>query len=263
MPTETDANEAPVLRLSHVSKRFGAVTALDDVSFELRRGETVGLVGDNGAGKSTLLKILSGVWQPDGGRFEVDGKEVRFDSPGAARSGGIEAVYQDLALVDDMSVAENMFLGREVFMPGLAGQLGIIDHKSMRQQAAEAIGRLRVRIPGLGSTMVRRMSGGQRQGAAIARAIFWGRKVLLLDEPTAALGVKEQGEVERMIMELREKRMTMMIIAHNLPLVVRITDRIVVLRHGHVAAELKSSETTPEEVVAYITGAKSVNRDAA
>jgi ABC-type sugar transport system ATPase subunit len=133
----------------------------------------------------------------------------------------------------------------------------------MRQQAAEAIGRLRVRIPGLGSSMVRRMSGGQRQGAAIARAIFWGRKVLLLDEPTAALGVKEQGEVERMIMELRDKRMTMMVIAHNLPLVVRITDRIVVLRHGHIAAELKSSETTPEEVVAYITGAKSINRDAA
>lgn len=245
-----------MLRVSSISKRFGAVTALDSVSFELMPGETVGVVGDNGAGKSTLLKVMSGVVQPDEGAIEVDGQKVHFDSPRSARAGGIEAVYQDLALVDDMNVAENMFLGREILAPGIGARLGVVSHKSMKARAAEAISRLRIRIPGLGEAFVRRMSGGQRQGAAIARAIFWGRKVLLLDEPTAALGVKEQGEVERLIQELRSKRMTMMIIAHNLPLVVRLTDRIVVLRHGRIAANLRSDATTPEEVVAYITGVK-------
>jgi len=253
---ETATLDAPVLRLRNISKRFGAVTALDGVSIELNQSETVGIVGDNGAGKSTLLKIMSGAHQPDGGTFEIDGKPVHFDSPGAAREGGIEAVYQDLALVDDMNVAENMFLGREVMKPGLLGALGIIDHQSMRTQAAETIAKLRLRIPGLGEAVVRRMSGGQRQGAAIARAILWGRRVLLLDEPTAALGVKEQGEVERMIQDLRKNNLPMILIAHNMPLVFRICDRIVVLRHGKVAATLRTSETSPEEVVGYITGAR-------
>lgn len=263
MPTDNNIKDVPVLRLDRVSKRFGAVTALDNVSFELMRGETVGVVGDNGAGKSTLLKIMSGVLSPDEGTFEVDGQAVHFDSPRAARAGGIEAVYQDLALVDDMSVAENMFLGREIPAGGLPGKIGVVSHKSMREKAADAITRLRIRIPGLGASAVRRMSGGQRQGAAIARAILWGRKVLLLDEPTAALGVKEQGEVERLIQDLRTKNLPMMIIAHNLPLVVRLTDRIVVLRHGRIAANLKSGETTPEEVVSYITGVKRTESQAA
>jgi simple sugar transport system ATP-binding protein len=239
-----------------VTKRFGAVTALEDVSFDLDADETVGLVGDNGAGKSTLLKILSGVHQPDSGVVEVDGQPVHFDSPASAREGGIEAVYQDLALVDDMNVAENMFLGREVMAPGLAGRLGIVSPGAMRRAAAEAVKRMRVRIPSVHDTLVRFMSGGQRQGVAIARAIMWGRKVLLLDEPTAALGVKEQNEVERLIQELRGKHVPMLIIAHNLPLVFRLTDRIVVLRHGRVAAMMRTAETTPEEVVAYITGAR-------
>ncbi|MEX0676630.1 MAG: ATP-binding cassette domain-containing protein [Pirellulales bacterium] len=244
--------------MKSVSKRFGAVTALEHVSIDLHSGETVGVVGDNGAGKSTLLKIMSGVHPPDEGTLEVDGNAVTFESPRSARAGGIEAVYQDLALVDDMSVAENMFLGREVMARGLAGKLGTVSHKTMRELAAEAISKLRVRIPGLGDAIVRRMSGGQRQGAAIARAILWGRRILLLDEPTAALGVQEQGEVERLILELRDKRLPMMIIAHNLPLVFRLTDRIVVLRHGRVVARLKTSETTPEEVVSFITGAKTL-----
>ena len=256
MLTTPGNDQQPVLRLSTISKRFGAVTALDTVSIDLFRGETVGVVGDNGAGKSTLLKVMSGVHPPDSGTVEVDGQLVNFDSPGKARQAGIEAVYQDLALVDDMSVAENMFLGREEMKPGLLGTLGIIDHKAMRDKAAEAISKLRVRIPGLGEAFVRQMSGGQRQGAAIARAILWGRKILLLDEPTAALGVKEQAEVERMIEELRANELPMMIIAHSMPVVFRLTDRIIVLRHGRTVAELKTAETTPEEVVAFITGAK-------
>lgn len=256
MLTKPGNDNAPVLRLRNISKRFGAVTALDDVSIDLFHGETVGVVGDNGAGKSTLLKVMSGVHPPDSGTVEVDGKAVNFDSPGKARQAGIEAVYQDLALVDDMSVAENMFLGREEMKSGLLGSLGIIDHKAMRDKAADAISKLRVRIPGLGEAVVRQMSGGQRQGAAIARAILWGRKILLLDEPTAALGVKEQAEVERMIEELRANRLPMMIIAHSMPVVFRLTDRIVVLRHGRTVAKLKTAETSPEEVVAFITGAK-------
>lgn len=258
MLTKSTEMNALVLRVMNVSKRFGAVTALENVSIDLHIGETVGVVGDNGAGKSTLLKIMSGVYQPDEGALEVDGKRVSFDSARSARAGGIEAVYQDLALVDDMSVAENMFLGREAMAKGLAGKLGVINHKTMREKAADTISKMRVHIPGLGAAVVRRMSGGQRQSVAIARAILWERKVLLLDEPTAALGVKEQGEVVRLLQELRDKRLPMMIIAHNMPLVFRLTDRIVVLRHGSVVASLKTAETSPEEVVSFITGAKTL-----
>ena len=246
---------APVFRVKNVSKSFGAVTALENVSIDLRDGETVGVAGDNGAGKSTLLKIMSGVYQPDSGALEVGGREASFDSPRSARAGGIEAVYQDLALVDDMSVAENMFLGREAMKAGVAGKLGVVDHPAMQERAADSISRLRVRIPGLGRSLVRRMSGGQRQAAAIARAIMWGRKVLLLDEPTAALGVKEQAEVERLIQDLRARELPMMLITHNMPLLFRLADRIVVLRHGRVVATLSTAETTHEEVVGFITGA--------
>lgn len=244
------------MRVGGVSKRFGAVTALEGVSIDLHAGETVGVVGDNGAGKSTLLKIMSGVHPPDEGVLEIDGRPVDFASPAAAREAGIEAVYQDLALVDDMTVAENLFLGREARMPGLAGRLGVIDRKAMRARAAEAIENLRIKIPGIGDTMVRRMSGGQRQGVAIARSIMWGRKVLLLDEPTAALGVEQQDEVERLIHGLQQHQLPMMIIAHNMPLVFRLAQRIVVLRHGRVVADMATAETTPETVVAHITGAE-------
>ena len=252
---QSDRAPSTVFRVKGVSKRFGAVTALEEVSIDLRDGETVGVAGDNGAGKSTLLKIMSGVYQPDGGALEVGGREVSFDSPRGARAGGIEAVYQDLALVDDMSVAENMFLGREAMKAGLRGRLGVVDHQAMQESAADSISRLRVRIPGLGRSLVRRMSGGQRQAAAIARAIMWGRKVLLLDEPTAALGVKEQAEVERLIQELRARALPMMLITHNMPLLFRLSDRIVVLRHGRVVATLATAATTHEEIVAFITGA--------
>lgn len=258
MSTESGQASTPVLRVKSVSKRFGAVTALENVSIDLYTGDSVGVVGDNGAGKSTLLKIMSGVYQPDEGTLEINGQEVSFDSPRSARASGIEAVYQDLSLVDDMSVSENMFLGREVMVDGLAGKLGVISPKTMRERAAETIKKLRVSIPGLGAAVVRRMSGGQRQSAAIARAIFWGRKVMLLDEPTAALGVKEQDEVERLIQELRVEKLPIMVIAHNLPLVFRLTDRIVVLRHGSAVATLRTDQTSPEEVVAFITGARSL-----
>lgn len=249
------ASAQPALRVRGVSKRFGAVTALEDVSLDLRAGEAVGLVGDNGAGKSTLLKIMSGVHPPDEGSIEVDGRAVSFASPAAAREAGIEAVYQDLALVEDMTVAENLFLGREMRLPGLAGRLGLINRKAMHARAAEAIDQLRIKIPGISDTMVRLMSGGQRQGVAIARSIMWGRKVLLLDEPTAALGVEQQDEVERLIHGLQQHDLPMMIIAHNMPLVFRLTQRIVVLRHGRVVADTATAETTPEAVVAHITGA--------
>ena len=247
-----------MLRLSDIGKTFGAVTALAKVSFDVMDGETVGLVGDNGAGKSTLMKIISGVHQHDTGRMEVWGQKKSFVSPASAREAGIEAVYQDLALVDDMSVAENMFLGREPMKSGLLGHLGIIDHSAMRDQATQSISRLGVNIPGLGDTLVRKMSGGQRQAAAIARAMYWGRKLVLLDEPTAALGVKEQKQVEKLVKELRQKNLPMVLIAHNMPLIFRLTDRIIVLRRGRLVANLRTNETTPDEVVGFITGAEAV-----
>ncbi len=261
MIERSNVSQGPVavLRLSDLGKRFGAVTALDNVSFEVMDGETVGLVGDNGAGKSTLMKIISGVHQHDTGRMEVWGQEQSFASPASAREAGIEAVYQDLALVDDMSVAENMFLGREPMKPGVLGQLGVIDHRAMRDQATQSISRLGVNIPGLGNTLVRKMSGGQRQAAAIARAIYWGRRLILLDEPTAALGVKEQNQVEKLVQELRQKKLPMLLIAHNMPLIFRLTDRVIVLRRGRLVANLRTKETTPDEVVGFITGAEAVD----
>lgn len=255
MPNEAITG-APVLEVRDIRKHFGAVTALDDVSLELGMSEIVGLVGDNGAGKSTLLKIMSGVYTPDAGEVVLDGTSVKFGTPGDARAKGIEAVYQELALVDDMDVAENMFLGRELLVSGIGGKLGVLNLRAMRRQAEETIRKMHIRIPGLAEARVRNMSGGQRQGAALARSIHWGRKVLLLDEPTAALGVEERGEAERIIEGLRERGLPMLLIAHDLPMIFRLSDRIVVLRHGGVVANLKIERTSPEEVVAYITGAK-------
>lgn len=246
-----------VLSVQNVTKSFGAVQALKGVSFDLSRGRVLALVGDNGAGKSTLIKIICGVHLPTSGEIYLDGEPHIFESPAAARNAGIETVYQHLALVEQLDVADNIYLGREITRWGWFGAaLGLLDRTTMRSRTDQELDKLHIKIPA--PTMpVRSMSGGQRQAVAIGRSAVWGQKLLILDEPTAALGVEETEQVLRMIERLRdEQNMTFIVISHNMRDVMRIADEIVVLRQGHHAATLSKVNTNPEELVAYITGAK-------
>jgi ABC-type sugar transport system ATPase subunit len=246
----------PLLLVEHVSKRYGSVDALIDVSFELRHGEVVGLVGDNGAGKSTLVKCIAGVLQPTEGAIHLSGTRHEFASPAEALEAGVETVYQDLALVETFDLAENIFLGRELVRPGPLWRLGILRKGDMERAAREAISRLPARFPDLDAP-IDTMSGGQRQAVAISKAAFWGRTLLLLDEPTAALGVKESTGVLEMISHAAARGdMGMMVIAHNIAHIFRVCTRVIVLRQGRLVADLVASQTTPEEVVGYITGAR-------
>lgn len=250
-------NESPLLTIRNVTKAFGAVQALKGVSFEVERGEIVALVGDNGAGKSTLVKIISGLYQPTTGEFILNDQRCHFKKPSDALAQGIETVYQHLALIEQLDVADNVYLGRETTRWGRLGEwLGVLDRGSMRKQTASALSDLHIKIPA--PTMpVRSMSGGQRQAVAIGRAITWGRQLLILDEPTAALGVEETEQVLQMIEKLRDtNRLSMLVISHNMQDVHRIADKIVVLRQGEHVATLAGHTTSPEEIVAYITGAK-------
>lgn len=246
-----------LLSIQDIQKSFGAVRALQGVSFDIMHGEVVVLVGDNGAGKSTLVKIISGVHPATSGQIIMDGQPVRFKTPSEAMHYGIETVYQHLALVEQLDVADNVFLGRETTLGGFVGRLlGVLDRGQMRKETAAALSDLHIKIPA--PTMpVRSMSGGQRQAVAIGRAITWGRQLLILDEPTAALGVEETEQVLQMIEKLRaDGQMGILVISHNMQNVYRIADRIVVLRQGVHVATLKKDETNPQEIVAYITGAK-------
>ncbi len=253
----TVSENAPLLNVDNITKSFGAVQALQGVSFALERGRILALVGDNGAGKSTLVKVLSGVHPATSGQFYLNGAVCHFDRPAAALAAGIETVYQNLALIEELDVADNVYLGRETTRGGVIGQfLGILDRPLMRQRTAEALSQLHIKIPAP-TLAVRKMSGGQRQAVAIGRALTWGRELFILDEPTAALGVEETEQVLRMIERLRDEQgLTFMIISHNMQDVYRIADIIVVLRQGRHVATLHKTATTLEEIVAYITGAK-------
>ncbi|NWF67446.1 MAG: sugar ABC transporter ATP-binding protein [Chloroflexi bacterium] len=250
--------DLPLLSVRNITKAFGAVQALQGISFDIAPGEVVALVGDNGAGKSTLVKIISGLYKASSGEFALRGQTCHFETPADALKAGIETVYQDLALIDQLDVADNVYLGREVLRgSGFLGRLfGVLNRATMRRETAAALSQLHIKIPA--PTMpVRMMSGGQRLAVAIGRAVTWGRELLILDEPTAALGVEETEQVLRMIEELRQKqRMTFMIISHNMQDVYRVADKIVILRQGRHVATLRKTETTLEEIVAYITGAK-------
>lgn len=251
------SSQKPLLIIDNIVKHFGAVQAIKGVSFEVRQGEVLALVGDNGAGKSTLIKIVAGVHEATSGKMWMDDKEVVFRRPADAREAGIETVYQHLALVEQLDVADNVYLGREEIQGGWIGKLiGLLNYSSMREKTTQALNQLHINIPA--PTMpVRRMSGGQRQAVAIGRAVTWGQRLLILDEPTAALGVEETEQVLSLIEKLRDDRgMTFLIISHNMQDVYRIADRIVVLRQGTHVATLNKDETSPEEIVAYITGAR-------
>ena len=243
-------NAGPLLEARGISKAYGHVQALSDVDFQVGHAETVALVGDNGAGKSTLLKIICGALTPDAGEISLDGEAVTFAGPSDAAKSGIAVVYQDLALVDTRSVAANVFLGRE---PGRI----FVSRRLMRREARRVLDELKIRVPSV-RTLVGQLSGGQRQTVAIARAVHQGGRLVIMDEPTAALGVERQRKVLQLIDDLREQGSSVVVISHNLEHVFSVADRIVVLRGGRLAGTRRKHEATPEEIVQMIVGAKPV-----
>ena len=244
------------LQARAVSKAFGHVQALRDVDLELYAGEVLGLVGDNGAGKSTLIKILSGAIQPDTGEILVNGKLVQLRSPVEARHHGIETVYQELAVVPMMDIAENLFLGREQRAPGAVGSvLHFLNKRYMRREAAAQLRSLNIGIKSV-RQRVETLSGGQRQGVAVARAVIFGRHIVILDEPTAALGVRESRGVVDLIRRINEQGLSIILITHNMPQVLEVTHRIMILRHGERVGVVRTADTTMEQVVRLITGAE-------
>ena len=244
----------PILSGRGLTKRFGGVLALNEVSFDLRRGEVLALAGDNGAGKSTLIKLLSGVHQPDGGEIIYRGEQVEFSNPRAAREMGIETIYQDLALADNLDVGANVFLGREP-VRRLGGLLPAIDRRRMRSESFSVLETLDIELPATALQQpVRRLSGGQRQAVAIGRAIFWQAEVLIMDEPTAALGVPEQRKVMQLIRGLKESNVAVIFISHNMGDIFAVSDRIIVLRRSEKVGEEVTGETTSDEVVRLMVG---------
>lgn len=241
-----------ILELRGIVKHYGPVHALDGVSFRLHEGEIVGLVGDNGAGKSTLVKVMSGAIQPDAGAIRFDGRDVRIASPLEARELGIETVYQDLAVVPQLDVEANLFLGRE-----LTGarwwNAWLLDKPRMRREAAEHIASLQVGLQSVRQS-VGLLSGGQRQSVAVARAISWGRKVVIMDEPTAALGVRESQGVLDLVRRVRERLISVVLISHNIPQVFEIADRIFIMRHGRQVGDLRTRDAAMNDVLGLITG---------
>ncbi len=250
-------SSAPVMEARGLVKRYGHVTALDGADFELRRGEILGVIGDNGAGKSTLIKALSGALIPDEGEMFLDGKPVRFGSPVDARRQGIETVYQELAVAPAMSITENLFLGREIHQPGWLGSLlRLLDKKKMNAEAAARLRDLQIEIGSMNQT-VETLSGGQRQGVAVARGAAFARHVVIMDEPTAALGVKESSMVLDLIRRVRDRGLAVILVSHNMPHVFDVADRIHIQRLGRRAALVKAGEIKMPDAVAIMTGALS------
>ena len=242
----------PVLRAVDVTKRFGGLTALDQVSIQVAAGEVLGLVGDNGAGKSTLIQCISGVYRPDAGQVFLEGREVTFASPMEGRRMGIETIYQDLALCENLDAADNIFLGREPATRAL-GVLPALDRATVRREARQVLDQLNIHIPAP-ERPIRQMSGGQRQAVAIARAVYWNAKLMIMDEPTAALGVPEQRKVLALVRTLRERGVPVILISHNLLDVFAVADRIVVLRRGRMVGDLATARTDTNEVVSLMVG---------
>ncbi|MET3805605.1 ABC-type sugar transport system ATPase subunit [Nakamurella sp. UYEF19] len=252
----------PTMVATHITKKFGAVVALADASVHISQGEVLGLVGDNGAGKSTLLKILSGAITPDSGTITLEGSEVVLRRPSDALQVGIETVYQDLALVDTMSAVQNIFLGREELSGRRALRaFNLVGDRSMRKQARQVLTELGVKVPSV-NVSVKGMSGGQRQCLAIARAVLWGRKIVILDEPTAALGVRESAQVLDLITKLRERGVGVIVVSHNMQQLMQVADRITVMRLGRSIATRTVKETSAQEIVGLITGAMSPDEEA-
>ncbi len=251
----SDDNLEPILETQGLTKHYGGVHALTDANFILGKGEHVAIMGDNGAGKSTFVRQITGVEQRTSGKIIFDGQEVHFSGPIQAREAGIETVFQTLALADDLDVPDNLFLGREITKLNWLGPFRLLNYKAMREATIEGLERTAVKIPNIRNT-IQNMSGGQRQCVAIARTATFASKLTIMDEPTAALGVQETAQVENIIRTLKEAGEPLILISHNMRQVMDLVDRIVVFRRGRIVANLTRDETDGQDVVAYITGAK-------
>ena len=250
-------NTTPILQATNLVKRFGRVTALDHCDFELYPGEILAVIGDNGAGKSTLIKAISGALVPDAGELFLDGQKVQFSSPLDARKNGIETVYQQLAMSPALSIADNMFMGRELRKPGFVGHvLRQLDRPAMERFAREKLNELGLMTIQNIRQPVETLSGGQRQGVAVARAAAFGSRVIVLDEPTAALGVKESRRVLELIIEVKARGIPIVLISHNMPHVFEVADRIHIHRLGKRLCVVKPNNYTMNDAVAFMTGAK-------
>lgn len=265
VPTAPDMTASPaaqahtiVMQAKGLVKRYGQVTALDGADFELRAGEILAVIGDNGAGKSSLIKCLSGATIPDAGDIALDGKPIAFKSPIDARLAGIETVYQDLAVAPAMTIAENLFLGRERRRGGILGRLGFIDKKAMLEESISRMNDLKVGIRSM-TQAVETLSGGQRQCVAVARAAAFAQHVVIMDEPTAALGVKEGNMVLELIRRVRDRGLPVVLISHNMPHVFEIADRIHIARLGKRAAVVNPKHISMSDTVAIMTGAMSAS----
>jgi fructose transport system ATP-binding protein len=252
----TEGSGCVVLRTEGLTKHYGGVQALQDATFELRAGEHVAIVGDNGAGKSTFVRQITGVEQPTRGEVHFDGRQINFKSPIEARDAGIETVFQNLALADDLDVPANLFLGREDLYFNL-GPFSVLNERRMLERALEALRSTGVKIPDPRSKL-RYMSGGQRQCVAISRAANFASKLIIMDEPTAALGVQETAQVENIIRGLKSKGVPLILVSHNLRQVFDLVDKIWVFRRGRIAGMVETAKTDGNEVVAMITGVKGV-----
>ena len=247
----------PILTARGLTKRYGRVTALDNCDFDLYPGEILAVIGDNGAGKSTLIKALCGAVVPDEGEIRLEGRTVQFTNPMQAREAGIETVYQNLALSPALSIADNMFMGREIRKPGVMGSvLRMLDRKAMEKVARDKLSELGLMtIQNIGQA-VETLSGGQRQGVAVARAAAFGSKVVIMDEPTAALGVKESRRVLELILDVKKRGLPIILISHNMPHVFEVADRIHIHRLGKRLCVIDPKEYTMSDAVAFMTGAK-------
>jgi simple sugar transport system ATP-binding protein len=247
-----------IIETKGITKRFGGLTAVDNVSMGVNAGEVVAILGDNGAGKSTLIKMISGVHKPDEGTILLDGKPMKLESPMDALANGIETIYQDLALAENLNVSSNIFLGREKTKRSL-GMFNVLDHEYMQKESRSVLDRLEIEIPSLKNT-IRTLSGGQRQAVAISRSIYWQAKVLIMDEPTAALGIAEQKKVLDLVKSLKTQGIGIIIISHQMYDVFEVADRIMVMRRGQNVATRLVSETTADEIVGLIVGSETVRR---
>ena len=242
----------PILSAAGISKFFGGLTAVDNVDFEIYPGEVVALLGDNGAGKSTLIKCIAGVYRPEQGRVFFKGEDITHHTPADVRNRGIETIYQDLALAENLDVGANVFLGKEKTRR-LFGLIPVTDDLLMREEAAGVLDELDIHIPSLKQKLVN-MSGGQRQAVAIARAMYWNAQLVIMDEPTAALGVPEQRKVLALIRQLRENDIPVILISHTMHDVMAVADRMVVMRRGRIVANIPRAEATEELIVRHIVG---------